>query len=305
MIEPTVIGIDIGGTKLAGIRFEGGRAGRPEVRQTPKGARETLDAVVDLIREVSGSLPFSGVGVGSAGVFDSSGVVTSATDLLPGWTGTDVAGVIGKAFGTKVVAINDVHAAGLAEATFGAGRGVDRLLVVTVGTGLGGALVSNGRVELGRTGTAGSIGHTWLRGSSRRCSCGLFGHAEPAVSGVGMEAAFIAAGGPPLGLRDIATLARDGDVTARAVIEAGARALGATLASAAHMADPDLVIVGGGVASLGEAYLDDVRRGFTETALAPIRSLRIVAAALGTTATCVGAAVAIAEHLRLSRHRTE
>jgi len=280
-----IAAVDIGGTKIA-VGAE-----RPEhdtTAPTPRGADAIVATVVDLVR----SLPvpeLRAVGVGSAGTFDATGTVVAATDLIPGWTGYPLATRLRDELRVPVTVLNDVHAAGLGEAVAGAGRGVARVLVAATGTGLGGAVVLGGAVDTGGHGVAGSLGHVVLPGLDRVCSCGRTGHAEPYASGPGMERSYVELTGHSEGLRRIGELARAGDEHALSAIRLGGEALGRALAAAAAIADPDLVIVGGGPSQLGELLLGPTRAAFREDAPTPLVDVPVVAAELGPRAAIVGA----------------
>lgn len=280
-----IAAVDIGGTKIAaGVEHPDHDVTAP----TPGGPDAIVATVVDLVRSLR--VPgLRAVGVGSAGTFDPAGTVVAATDLIPGWTGYPLASRLRDELGVPVTVLNDVHAAALGEAAAGAGRGVARVLVAATGTGLGGAVVLGGAVDPGGHGVAGSLGHVALPGLDRVCSCGRVGHAEPYASGPGMERSFAELGGGSEGLRRIGELAQSGDERAVAAIRIGGEALGRALAAAAAIADPDLVIVGGGPSQLGEVLLGPTRAAFRAEAPALLAEVPVVAAGLGPRAAIVGA----------------
>lgn len=294
---PTVIGIDIGGTKTSAARVtrDGRLVGEPLVARTPAndGPSAVLHVAQGLVERLMPGAPVLAIGLGSAGAFSPAGHVTSATSHLAGWIGTDVAGRVRATTGVPVAVLNDVHAAGLGEARHGAGRGAARLLMVTVGTGIGGAVILDGRPDHGAHGLAGSVGHLPAYGlPARRCSCGADGHLEPWSSGPGLAQTYLEATRAARDVREIGLLAADGEPEAVASVGVAAGALGTGLAAAAAMADPDLIVIGGGVAELGEALLAPVRESFRRHALPPLRETVIRRATLGVTATLVGAAAA-------------
>lgn len=288
------LGIDIGGSKIAaGIVDEhGALEGPPLFVTTPAadGADAVVAAVLDAARAALGTSSADAVGIGSAGTFDERGTVASATGLLRGWTGTPLAELVSSALGAPVIAINDVHAAAASEALVGAGTRFDSVLVVAVGTGVGGAIVRNGQVERGATGTAGSIGHVPGPGG-RECSCGVADHIEPWVSGPGLERSFFEADGEALPLREIAALAAAGDELALRVILEGATMLGRAIAGAVNLLDPAAIVLGGGVADIGEPYRAAVAAAILADALPGPGRAPVLAAALGNRAAIVGAAL--------------
>lgn len=292
------IGIDLGGTKIAGglVARDGTLAGDVVRVATP--ARDGAEAILAAILDVVATLRLTharidGVGIAAAGVIDDDGCVASATDLLPGWAGTPVTHRIASATGLHVVTLNDVHAAALGESHVGAGRGSATVLLAAVGTGIGGGVVRDGRVVTGRTGIAGSVGHVVVpEAAGHVCSCGVDGHAEAIASGPALERRYAALGGERLALREVAARAAGGDGLAAAVLTDGARALGRALAAAVSVIDPDVVVLGGGVAQIGHTYLDAVAAALREDLMPAVRDVPLVAAALGTDAPIVGAAVA-------------
>lgn len=298
-----MLGIDIGGTKISAavVDTDGRLLTEPVITPTPAadGAEAILRAAlgVALIARERCGVEARSAGVGSAGVIDGKGVVISATDVLPGWTGTPLAARLSEGLGLPVTALNDVHAAAVGEARAGAAAGYRRVLVVTVGTGIGGAFLSNNELDLGPGRIAGSIGHLPItRCEVRTCSCGVGGHAEAYASGPAIERAYREMVGNTLGLRQIARLRKQGDPAATHVIDQGAAALGEALAAAANLLDPDCIVIGGGVAQLGAALFDGASRAYRSTVLPPARGVPITRAALGPVATIVGAALSSTKH---------
>ncbi len=296
MVGPYVIGVDIGGTKTAAglVDSRGALSGELMVAATP--SREGGEAVLAEVRQLVEQLmqdapgPVRGIGVGSAGVIGSNGVVASATDLIRNWTGTDIPGGLA-AQGIPVTAINDVHAFGLGEAWVGAARGLDSVLTIAVGTGVGGALILEGHLIAGRTGTAGSVGHVDSLYAERVvCSCGQIGHVEGVASGPALEARYAELTGTRLGLREIGSLAAGGDQVSIEVIHRGASAMGEAIASLVNVIDPEAVVVGGGVVGLGAPYLDIVRGAMQSRTLPRTADVQLVAGSLGGSANVIGAA---------------
>ncbi|MFF2052602.1 ROK family protein [Leifsonia sp. NPDC058194] len=289
-----VVGIDIGGTKIAAalVRRDGRASHRVE-RPTPagEGAEAILDAaaaVAAAVSERAGVVPVA-YGVGSAGAFDEGGVVVHATDHLAGWLGTDVAGGLGTRLGAPVRVVNDVHAAALGERALGGAP--DRFLFVAVGTGIGGAVVSDGRVLRGASGMAGSVGHVRIPSSRRRiCSCGGVDHIEAFASGPGIELTYAEFTGRRLGLREIGRLAAGGDVVAAQVIRVAAEDLGESLASSLVAIDPGTVVIGGGVAGLGPLFMEPLTDRLRGALQPPFSEVEVVPARAGNDAALLGAA---------------
>jgi len=304
-----IIGVDIGGTKVAVAGFAGDERDRltriTEVRTLPTPSRAggpaVVSAVVQAVREVRGLSPVvsveavEAVGVGTAGVVGPDGSITSATDAISGWVGFALREALADALEAPVAVVNDVHAAGIAEAEHGAGRGAGGILMVAVGTGVGGAVVLPDGLRRGVTGTAGSVGHMELslppQLAERRCPCGGVGHVEAVASGPGLEQTYLEESGGFLPLREVHAAATRGDALAERIILDGARYLGRALASANSALDVGTIVVGGGVAEVGESYVAEVRRSYREAAMPGPSRAHVVPAELGIDAALTGAAL--------------
>ncbi|AHH93526.1 ROK family protein [Kutzneria viridogrisea] len=291
------VGVDVGGTKIAGalVGADGVVRGRTVVPTPARdGARAVLAAMAELVRALAAGTPVVGVGVGTGGVVDAAtGTVLSATDLLPGWAGTDVAGELRALTGLPVRVDNDGNALALGEHHFGAGRGLRDGVYVTVGTGIGGGIVLDGVLRRGATHSAGELGHLPVPGAEgRRCSCGATGHVEAVASGPAMTSRYREVTGEQVtDLRAIAERALAGEQAASAVLAEGGAALGAALAGLANALDPQVVVLGGGVAEIGEPFLGPVERALRSAALPGPSRVALRPALLGTDAPLAGAAV--------------
>lgn len=298
-----IIGIDIGGTKIAVAGFaldDGGQLSRStEVRTvaTPagEGGPAIVRAVADAVHAVRDGAALAAVGVGTAGVVGPDGTITSATDAISGWVGFALREALAEAVGAPIVVVNDVHAAAVAEAELGAGRGAAGMLMVAVGTGIGGAVVLPDGLRRGITGTAGSVGHMDIslppHLAERRCPCGGYGHVEAVASGPGLEQTYLEESGSFLPLREVHAAARRGDALAERVIHDGAGYLGRALASANAVLDLEVIVVGGGVAEIGERYLSEVARSYRAAAMPGPSNARVLPAQLGIDAALAGAAL--------------
>ncbi|MFI0356987.1 ROK family protein [Actinomadura sp. 9N407] len=267
--------LDIGGTKIAAALVNGNgtvlhraRTATPRGGGTADGAAggaAVLAAAARLLDDL-GDDAVEALGVGAPGVIGPAGQVVSATDVLPGWAGTPVRETLADLTGLPVTVVNDVRAMAYGEAHAGAGAGFHRVLHISIGTGVGGALTTAGRLENGAHGTAGELAHLLVpeRGPVP-CGCGRRDHLEAVASGPA-----IAATGDP---------------------GHAAALLGRALAGLLAVLDPDAVVIGGGVAQIGAPFLDAVTAAFRDEALPPLRATPILPAALGTDAPLVGAAL--------------
>ena len=300
-----VVALDLGGTKTTAALVEvGGTTARVlhrRTRPTPAadGAAAVLASAVSLAAAVvaeavaeSGTTTPVAVGIASAGVIDPfRRVVTHATDHLPGWPGTDLAGAFSEQFGLPVAALNDVHAHGLGEALFGAGVGHTSMLLVAVGTGIGGCHVIDGVPVLGASFSAGHIGHIAVpEATGVPCPCGRIGHLEGIASGPGIHAGFLAREGVAADTREIAALAASGDARATAVIRGAGFATGRMIGGLLNVLNPEVVVLTGGVAEIGALWLDAVRAGVAHDAMDVAAATALLPATVGVEAALLGAA---------------
>ena len=304
------VGVDVGGTKVAaGVVDEQGQVlarVRRATTATVPGAAEKV--ISEAVLELASSFPVEAVGVGAAGLVDETrSIVRFAPNL--GWREQPLRAQLEKATGLPVVVENDANAAAWAEYRFGAARGRDDVVMLTVGTGIGGALVLGGRLHRGRYGLAGEVGHLVLDKDGRHCGCGRRGCWEQYASG---NALLRAARNRAAQDRDHArVLLSYGDGTPEGVagphVTAAAHAgvpvaletfeevgywLGRGMAELAAVLDPGSYVVGGGVSEAGELLLGPARREFVAHLVgADVRPIaEIVPAALGNLAGLVGAA---------------
>jgi glucokinase len=297
MSQPAyALGIDIGGTKVAAavVADDGAIVGYNE-RPTPasRGADAIIEAAVRAAEEsrAASADPVNACGVGTAGVVNTDGAITHATDALTGWVGTKVRDRLAVALGLPTVVLNDVHACALGEARFGATAGFRDALTVAIGTGIGGAITHSGQLVAGATGTAGSIGHIAVDPPTpRRCTCGRWNHLEAFASGPAIESDYRRLTGEAMRLPDIAAKARHGDSTALSMIRAAAGLVGRTLGQVVNLLDPDVIVLTGGVAALQDLIAEPIRRGIADGALPGPDGVRLRFSTLGVRATILGAA---------------
>jgi glucokinase len=310
------VGVDLGGSviKAAGVDPSGRVVVRADTPTPRTGAETVLAEMARLARRVAGGGAPEAVGVAVPGVVDLRAQRVKFLPNVPGaWEDRAVAEELGGALGLPCRLLNDVRAATLAEWRLGAGRGCRHLVVVAVGTGIGGGLVLDGKLYLGSGGHAGEVGHQVLELSGPLCGCGARGCAEALASGPALVAAAarMVAQGIPTALRAacggdlgrltprlVAETAEAGDPVARRLLEEEAARLGALLANLVVLLNPERVVLGGGLAQAGEVLLAGVRRAMEERAgwlLRHAGPVAVVPAALGEWAGAVGAALWAAE----------
>jgi glucokinase len=278
------------------------------LRDTPSDdPGRTEDVIAEVVGELAASREVEAVGVGAAGFVDAErSTVLFAPNLA--WRDEPLRAAIEGRCGLPVVIENDANAAAWAEARFGAGRGEDDVVVLTVGTGIGGGIVLGGRLLRGRFGVAGEIGHINIVPDGRRCGCGLEGCWEQYASGRALvQEAQELAGASPAMARDLLALAggepemitgpmvtqaaEEGDVAALRCFDVVGTWLGRGMAQLAAVLDPGLFVLGGGVSAAGELLRGPAGRALLQHLTArghrPHAELRI--AKLGSEAGIVGA----------------
>jgi glucokinase len=305
----SVLGIDIGGTKLAAgiVNVEGRMLARAEV---PTLAKEGLEPVLGRIISLGQTLleaaearrdPVQRVGVGCAGPVDvQSGRVFNPPNL-PGWIDVSLSERIQRALNLPTVLDNDANAAGLGEFLYGAGRGARNLVYMTVSTGIGGGIVLDGKVWHGFKDAAGEIGHITVMADGPICGCGNRGCLEAVASGtsIARRAREALAAGRPSRLRDmpaltsadVSALAREGDVLAVELWNETIRYLGIGVGAVITFLAPERVIIGGGVTRAGEFLFQPLREEVRRRVkLVPVDSVPILPAELGPDVGILGAA---------------
>lgn len=299
------LGLDVGNSRLsAGLVARDGRLLALSRAETPPRAEDAVGRLSALARPIldRATAPPRAVGVGFGGPVDLVRGRVRGSFLSSGWEGLPLARMIAEELGLPVWLANDADAAGLAEAIFGAGQGAASMLYVNVGTGIGGAVVLGGRLHTGATGSAGEIGHFVVLPGGPACECGKRGCAQALASGTALarrarellsasdEATVLRELPAAPSGRDVGTAARRGDALARRVIDEAAGRLGIAIANAAHLLDPARIVMGGGVAEMGELFLAPLRESYRAHIFGPPRETPIVPAALGYDAGVIGAA---------------
>ena len=285
MLAPTqtrvVIGIDIGGTRLRAGRVRGGVIEARANAQSSRDPREVLARCLALVAEViTPEVAFLGIGVPGQVLADDRRVLSGGYVDLSGF---DFAAAVETATGLRVVIENDATMALLGEVAHGAAKGCPNVVMLTIGTGIGGAILEQGRVLRGR-GSAGGLGHIVIDPKGRACVCGRIGCVETVSSGTAFATHLAEAGLPP-DTRAEHLLART-DPQAVAVINAWAVPLGAAIDTLIATTNPDCVVIGGGAGAAAFAALSSLTQR-TSWYSAPV-----VLARLGDDAGVIGAAVA-------------
>ena len=280
------LGLDLGGTNIKVAILEDGRVA--ERAEAPTRSADGMDAVLGRLVELArGAAPVDSIGVALPGLFDDDGVAVLLPNLYGDWTGRAVRAPLEQALAQPVALINDGHGFALAEATLGAGRGGGNVMCVVCGTGIGGGLVLDGRLHLGPEQRAGEFGHHTVVEDGLGCECGNRGCLELYAG-----ARAIAAAAGTATFDEAAAAARSGDGRALAALARAGTLVGLALANLLIFVCPDRVVIGGGVAEAGDAFLGPLRESVAARArVAPLHRIEIVRAELGPHAGAIGAAL--------------
>jgi predicted NBD/HSP70 family sugar kinase len=235
-------------------------------------AEAALDAATALVGRVVAEAGVErsrliGVGMGVPGPFDRRVGAVSSSTILPGWVGRDAGGELARRLELQVEVDNDANLGALGELCFGAGRGLSDAVYVKLSTGIGAGLILNGVVHRGATGIAGEIGHVQVQPGGTVCSCGSRGCLQTVASLTPILAAARAAHGPHTTLQDLAALSETGDFGARRIAGEAGRAVGRVLADLCNHLNPQAIIVGGDLATLGSPLLAGIRETIDRHAL--------------------------------------
>lgn len=304
----SIVALDIGGTKIAAalVVYKGSASpsvvlARSVATEAAQGGAAVLNRVVELttalLRDAraQGYNPL-GAGVSTAGrVNANDGSIAYANELLPGWTGRPLGDALRRATALPVAVVNDVQGYALGEARWGVATSAHTALVIACGTGVGGAVIAQGKLLRGKHGFAGEIGHivsSFAYGIP--CVCGATGHLESVASGSGIEqryAELVGVGSAPAKTgAEISLLANQGDALACHVIINAGLALGEAIAGLTSVLDPEMVVLSGSVTKAGSLWRAAVQQGFERQIPDAQKDLPITYALLGSNAPLIGAA---------------
>lgn len=318
-----IIGVDLGGTNIVVGAMSADGSREYAMHEIPTraslGADAVVERIVQLIERVAAETmaatgtpreAFLGLGIGSPGPLDREKGLVIVTPNL-GWRDFPLRDRVSEAVGMPATLDNDANCATLGEWWLGAAKGGRNVIGLTIGTGIGGGLILDGRLYHGASDAAGEIGHATIESTGRRCGCGNYGCLEAYASGpaIAERAREALAGGEPSAMPamvggDLSRLtaalvyqsARDGDRLAQEVVRETARLLGAGVANLLNIFNPDVVVLAGGVTQAGDALFEPMRAEVRRRAFKPaVDACRIVPGALQGKAGVVGAIATFAQ----------
>ena len=299
-------GVDVGGTtiKMGFFETSGKLIDKWEIKtDTSNGGENILSDIAKAIdnklaQEGISKNDVQGVGVGVPGPVNSKGIVLKCVNL--GWGVFNVEEELASLTGLKVKAGNDANVAALGEMWQGAGKGSEDMVMVTLGTGVGGGIIVDGKVIAGANGAGGEIGHITVNNDEiEACNCGQYGCLEQYTSATGivrMAKRKLAKTDEETSLRSVEELsakiifdeAKKGDKIAGELVEELGKILGSTLSNIAAVTNPEVIVIGGGVSKAGQILIDTIRKHFTESVFHACKDTRFVLAGLGNDAGMYG-----------------
>lgn len=306
------IGIDLGGTQIRAVRLS--RDGQIHAHQrvataATAGPQVVIGQIEQLIAAMVGTLEpaeIIGVGVASTGPVDLAAGIALQAPTIAGWFNVPLKALLEERTGLRVELWNDANMAALGEWRFGSGRGCEHFVYVTLSTGIGGGVIVDNRLLLGRKGMAGEVGHMTIVPDGPLCCCGNHGCWEALASGTALAqfAAAALADGEPSLIRDIAAgepvrgahvaeAAERGDPLALTLMQREGEWIGIGIANLLHLYSPERVALGGGVSQSIALFEPHIRRMIAERAMPPFRDVTICTAQLGDDAGVIGAAASL------------
>jgi glucokinase len=312
MGKSVVIGVDLGGTKIAtaAADFDGSLLSKVIKPTCPeRGEDAVIETIVDSVKEAASSAGASkgdikSIGIGSPGPIDpKAGTVIFAPNLM--WHNVPIVHMLEGILDLPVCLENDANVAGLGEYRFGAGKGSKNMIYITVSTGVGGGLILDGEIYAGSFGMAGEVGHTTIVNDGPLCGCGNQGCLEALAAGPAIArkaqacilhgeetimTEMVAGRVEEITSKTVGEAALAGDLLAKEIVDKTGEYLGIGVANLINVINPDTVVIGGGVSNMGELLFAPVRRTVEKRAIkAAFEKVKIVKAGLGTDAGLVGA----------------
>lgn len=301
MTRNSIVGVDVGGTNIAAALVSGRRISQRIAADThsrggfERSLRQIKSAIAPLCPQARA------IGVGIAGIVDSHRGVVRYSPNLKGWNDVPLAEILSTEFDRPVRVLNDANAICLGEWKFGAARGHDNVFLFSLGTGVGGGAVCEGRLLFGANGFAGEFGHTVIDLNGPRCTCGHHGHVEGYAGAkfiVARARSKMTARKSILSTHEVLTpeiiarAAKHGDRVAREVFAETGRYIGIGVANLLALFDPEIIVIAGGIARAGSILFTPIRKTARSMVMgAEHRRYKIVPASLGDDAGILGAAI--------------
>jgi glucokinase len=320
MKEKLIVGVDLGGTKIDAVLADDcGNIRKRELKETraAEGPNAVIKRIVDAVKTVSADSKIVAVGIGAAGIIDVETGLITVSPNLPGWRNIKLKDILERELDVKTFVDNDATVAALAEHKFGIAVGCDHFVCVTLGTGIGGGIVTNGQIYRGISGSAGEIGHMTIDINGPRCGCGNTGCWEALASGTALEREarvkiaedikttipkYAKESDGRITAKGVYLAAQDGDKLANELIKQLGFYLGVGLANLVNIFNPQLIVISGGVSRMGDMLLEPARKTLRERAFElSAKAARVEVSPLGYDAGPLGAVALALNEMRSAR----
>jgi glucokinase len=328
MLEDKIIGVDLGGTRVRAslMTTEGTVLARiSRATEAKQGLDHVLSNIESVINTVKGSYSTDeiiGIGIGSPGPLNSKTGVVFCPPNLPGWTNVPLRDILEQRTGLPTFVGNDANLAALGEYTFGAAKNYRYAVYITISTGIGAGIIEDGRLLEGAKGAAGEVGHMTIDVNGPVCNCGNIGCWEVMASGtaIGRRAReFLASSNEPSLMRELCAgnlalvnaeiveqAARQGDAVAKQQLQETARYLGAGVTNVLHLYNPEIVVIGGGVAQMGDLMFEPLKAEVEKRAMPAYReNVPIVPTVLGGDIGLYGAVAVVLANTEIALTRKQ
>ncbi|MEO0100948.1 MAG: ROK family protein, partial [candidate division WOR-3 bacterium] len=267
-----------------------GKIEKRRVIPTEKEPKSAILSLVSAIREIASQEEIATVGIGCAGLIDHKKGIVRTPPNLPKWHNLPLKRELEKRLKIPVFVGNDVNACALGEYYYGLGKGKRNIFVLTIGTGVGGGIISDGELILGENFAAGEFGHTSIFPEGKRCQCGNRGCLEAYIGEKGIRMMARKVIGKDLSPQEISIRAKEGEKKSLKIIEMVGYYLGLGLVNVIHLFDPEIIIIGGGISGFGRNLLKATRKTVARRIMRlPKRKLLIKISKLGSAAGILGA----------------
>ncbi len=291
----SIIAFDIGASKIAygvaGFPLSATSFHRFSKIKTPKSKKEIIEKIIEIVGKMKKDKKIIGVGIGMAGQINFKKGIVSSSPNLPEWKNVSLKNILEKKLKIPVTIDNDAHCFILGEARFGAAKNYQHIVGITLGTGIGGGIIINGKIYRGANNTAGEFGHTIVENKfNLKCSCGMKGHLESYASGQAMEKMYKKITGEKLGCFEIKKRAIKKEKSALRVINLMAEALGEGLSDVVNFLNPEIIVIGGGLSRMDILWKPMVQEAKKRVFFAPLKKTKIIRSRLREKANLLGVA---------------
>jgi len=308
-----IVGIDLGGTffKVGLVEVESGKIQRKIEQETKvhEGRQKVIERMAKAVLEITEGVEYSGVGIGSPGSIDHDRGIVRFSPNFPDWIDFELGGMLSRSLGKPVYVENDANAFVLGEKWFGAGKGYNHIVALTLGTGVGGGVISHGVLITGHNGIGTELGHVIIEPNGPQCGCGNYGCLEALASATAIrrmalegqkkfpESAVFKS--EKVDAKAVFDAARKGDLLGKLVVDRVINALAIGISNFIHIFNPEVIVIGGGVSRAGDVLFEPLREKVEHLVMPSFKgTYKILQSPLVEEAGILGAASVILQNLK-------